>query len=106
MDGDLNAQNIDFVMNVSRLVGASAFELAPGHVLRQASVAETKDIQRVIESQLPPFPRVPVWECRRANTGQYEALPEIEWRYFVVAFNGPNLTMTQLEGAFQLAPVE
>jgi len=48
-----------------------------------------------------------LWEQRWPHPGgTIEYLPEAEWRYFVIAFRGSNATITELQAAFDLAPLE
>lgn len=98
-------ENFAFVMNVSQLVGVSSFTLAPGHELRRATSQEVEIIRTTIARLVPPSHMIlNRWE------GSYPpgaiVLPESEWRYFVIAFSGPNGTVGDLGHAFDLAPLE
>ncbi len=47
-----------------------------------------------------------MWESRQLAGGVIEQLPREEWKYFVIAFQGGNQNMVDLEYAFVLCPWE
>ena len=100
--------NYAFVINVSSLVDATSFSLAPGHELRRAKSEEASKIREILEYQTPgPNDEVKVapWEHKR--TGDVvEHLPEAEWRYHVIGFRGSNFTVEDLRHVLDLAPLE
>jgi hypothetical protein len=100
--------NFAFVMNISGLVGATSFALAPGHNLRRASAEEISAIREVLQGMTGPaiVPASMPWEYRRASGGQTEPIPEADWRYFVISFRGTNQALLALEEAFSVAPLE
>jgi hypothetical protein len=97
--------NYAFVVNVSRIVGADSLTLAPGHELRRASAQEASAIREVLQHQMSGPALLP-WEHRQAAGGQVEPMPEADWRYFVISYDGTNQTLTALEQAFSVAPME
>jgi hypothetical protein len=100
--------NFAFVMNISGFVGAQNFTLAAGHSLRRASAEEVSAIRGILQQMTGPVP-VPAslpWEYRRAAGGQAELMPEADWRYFVIGFQGTNQTLLALEQAFSVAPLD
>lgn len=101
-------ESFAFVMNVSQLVDAPSYALAPGHELRRATNDEITIIKDTLKQLGPPPPAqyLHLWECRWPVQGNVEILPEPEWRYFVIAFRGSNITVSELENAFDLAPLE
>jgi hypothetical protein len=101
-------ENYAFVMNISGLVGAANFTLAPGHNLRHASPEEVSVIREILHRMNGPS-IVPVslpWEYRRTDGGRAEPIPEADWQYFVISFPGTNETLLALEQAFIVAPLE
>jgi hypothetical protein len=99
--------NFAFVMNVSRLGQATGFTLAPGHQLRRAKAHEISTIEKTIQDRVPNREIMPfLWNQRITPEGRVEPLPEDEWRYFVIAFQGTNQTLEELAAVFSLAPLE
>ena len=100
--------NFAFLMNVSKLVGAESFLLAPGHELRRATPEETTIIKRLLlhhgGGMLGGFSYP--FEYEIGPNWQMTPLAEEEWRYFVIGFRGSPTTAMQLENAFCLADME
>ena len=98
-----------FIMNVWQLAEVETYTLAPGHVLRRATTDETEVIKRTlarIAGESNPLADY-FWEHRWPHPGgAIERLPEAEWRYFVIAFKGSNVTLHRLQAAMDLAPLE
>lgn len=93
-----------FVYNVSKLVGSDSFTLAPGHELRRATNAEIaiiKNALRISDGGLLGL-RHFQWESRKEEDGQFTPLPEKEWKYFVIGFEGYNDGIVELEQAFSI----
>jgi hypothetical protein len=102
-------ESFAFVLNVGRLIGAPSYSVAPGHELRRARPDEVAVIKDTIGflGPNPTFRFKSLWEHQVPSQGaQVVRLPESEWRYFVIAFKGNNLLLSQLERAFDLAPLE
>jgi len=100
--------NIAFLLNVGRLIGQDAFEVAPGHVLRRATQTERQFITTIL-SRIPGgfFPPVAfMWDVDRQPDSTLRQLAPEESRYFVIAFKGSNDTLLKIEEAFDLAPLE
>jgi hypothetical protein len=79
-------ENCTFVLNVSRLVGATSFLLDAGHELRRATDEEVQVIKNLIQQVQPvhfPFP----WEIGTVH-GALGMLQEEDWRYHVIVFRG------------------
>jgi hypothetical protein len=98
------AENFGFVMNVSRLVGATSFSMAAGHELRRANIEEIETIRKTLQPYTI-FPAFTPWEFR-SDGGRLERLPEIDWHYHVISFQGHNQTLVEVEKACMLAPLE
>ena len=100
--------NFAFLMNVSKLVGAESFLLAPGHELRRATPEETTIIKRLLlhhgGGMLGGFSYP--FEYEIGPNWQMTPIAEEEWRYFVIGFRGSPTTAAQLENAFCLADME
>ena len=101
-----------FVMNINNMVDAPTHTLTPGYNLRRAIPGEVEIIKEII-TQLPsdnPLVRHhSLWECRLPHDGALESLPPAQWRYFVIAFNGTDLSaamVVEIQSAFNLGPVE
>ena len=107
--GNETPESYAFVANIAGLPPGGPHILAPGHELRRAS---SEEIAVIRETALPllPGPRAiyqHLWERRwPPERGLVEVLPEAEWRYFVIAFTGSNVTVSDLEAAFDLTPLE
>ncbi len=55
----------------------------------------------------PKFLYSDLWERRlHQGDGPQDVLPESQWRYFVVAFRGPNVTVERIREASDIAPTE
>jgi len=107
--GASQTQGFAFVMNVWHLLDAPSFTLAPGHELRRATPEEITIIRDRLQllGPGPDLRYVHLWEQQWPyKSGPLNPLPEAEWRYFVMAFTGSNATESELERAFDLAPVE
>jgi hypothetical protein len=96
--------NYAFVLNVSRLVGATSFTLATGHELRRANSEEITVIRNTVQPYLT-FGVMP-WEIRMLDGGDSERLPESEWCYHVISFRGNNQVLVQIEETCSLAQLE
>jgi hypothetical protein len=104
-----------FVMNVSSLTqGAASFELAEGFRIRRATAREIIEIKKTLY-MLPsgditsglPVPNI--WErpWPHGNSVPPAALPEAEWRYFVIASPSPcQPALYELCPILNLAPTE
>lgn len=97
--------NYAFVMNISRLVGASSFTLVPGHEVRRASADEIAVIRQILQSRMSQFTPM-IWEMKVTDKGTVEPLAEAEWQYHVIAFRGNNQILVEIEQACYLAPSE
>jgi hypothetical protein len=97
-----------FVMNVSRLEGADRFAVAPGHILRRPTADEVAVIKETLGIEKGGLfgLRYSPWEHDQLEDGTLPPLPEAEWRYFVIGFQGTNETILDLEYAFCLSDAE
>jgi hypothetical protein len=100
--------NFVVMMNVSEIVGDQELQIIPDHVLRQADTEEMRCIKLILDQFYSgPLRSIPnPWESRRVAGGAIEWLPKEEWKYFVIAFQGGNQKMINLEYAFVLSPWE
>jgi hypothetical protein len=99
--------NFAFVMNVSSLVEAASFIVAPNHELRQANAYEISVIEDTMLRMATQTQRMlNPWKHRTGADGQWETIPEKQWRYFVIGFQGTNQTLEELAAVFSLAPLE
>ena len=99
-----------FVVNVASLE-VESFTLAPGQVLRRAQVDEIEVIKSTIDrfnGGLHSFVGHTLWEGKMPFlAGKHiEILPESDWRYFVIAIEGTHETLTDIQHASDLAPIE
>jgi hypothetical protein len=106
-------RSFSFVLNVGKLVdppNGKVFSVAPGNELRRANRAEIAAIKDV----LPDFAAQTTWGAwqngapipMKDGGTTYAHIPEGQWRYFVISFDGSNSTSTQIERAFSIAPFE
>jgi hypothetical protein len=100
--------NFVAMMNVSGIVGGQELQIVPDHVLRRAGDKEITFIKTVVDQfYTGPLRSIPnPWESRQHANGIIEQLPREEWKYFVIAFQGSNQNMIDLEYAFVLCPWE
>jgi Apea-like HEPN len=100
--------NFVTMMNVSGVVGGQELQIIPDHVLRRAGNEEIRFIKGVLDQfYTGPLWSIPnPWESRQLAGGVIEQLPTEEWKYFVIAFQGGNQNMIDLEYAFVLCPWE
>lgn len=105
--------NISFVLNISRLSGGrnGELELIAGHVIRKAAEVEIKAIKHVLDMFMPLDVSLTPWEGGREiptrDGGRSHArLPAKQWRYFVIAFEGSNKTILEIEQALSILPQE
>lgn len=98
--------HIAFAMNL--LAVPDDCSLAPGHVLRKANAAEADQIKEILRWASPDrgTGHILPWECSLPFTGSRRRLPRAEWRYHVLAFRDSSTTLSDLENAFLLAPLE
>ncbi len=98
-----------FVANVRAIIGPARVQLAKGHQLRRATTKEIEKI-KVTLLEFAPHPKFlysDLWERRlHQGDGPQDVLPESQWRYFVVAFRGPNVTVERIREASDIAPTE
>ncbi len=101
--------NFSFVLNISRLVDRATFTVAPGHELRRATkeeVAAIKDVLTNYTVQPFFFPWQGGEHVKEGDHVSRSYLSEDQWRYFVVAFEGSNSTIDEIEKALCIAPFE
>jgi len=46
------------------------------------------------------------WELQKQDDGQFEQLPESEWKYFVIGFRGTNITVCDIQQVCLFAPIQ
>ena len=104
--------NFAFVLNVSNVQHeppGTGLELVPGLQLRKATGAEIAAIKDVLEKQAGNGTYTP-WQNSKVqeadNKWSHAVLPEDQWRYFVVGFEGSNSPIAALEQLLSIAPVE
>jgi len=105
--------SFSFVLNVSRLVDQSPearLPVAPGHDLRKATKAEVGAIKDVMihhsaASVFSAWQSGDEYITEDGGTSR-KSLPEDQWRYFVIAFEGSNSTMVEIERALSIASFE
>ena len=101
--------SFSFVLNISRLVDQTTLAVAPGHELRKATEAEVEAIKDVLTNYTDD-PSWRSWECgepvTEGNKTTQTPLSEDQWRYFVIAFEGSNSTIAEIERALCIAPLE
>jgi len=96
-------------MNVNRLTDATHYALVQNHELRRAEPDEIAVIKGILDrvAIVPTLQWLRPWERQWPHPGgTVQFLPEAEWRYFVIAFQGSNATVADLETAFDLSPLE
>lgn len=97
-------ENFAFLLNVSGLVGASSFAIAEGHQLRRASHEEALYISKIVKSY--SVMGVSPWECRETSPGTFDDLPETDWWYYVIGFQGSNDVIIGLEKVLLVSRLE
>jgi hypothetical protein len=105
--------SFSFVLNVSRIVSQSpdtGLSIAPGHKLVRANPAEVAAIKDVLTNSTG----ITSWSAwqggevvkNKNNSTSRSPLPESQWRYFIVAFQGTNEIVTEIERALCVTPLE
>ncbi len=102
--------SFSFVLNVSRLVDHAALVVAPGHQFRRATKSEVVAIKDVL-TYVTADMRWSAWEggervATESGGKTRPTLPEDQWRFFVIAFDGSNSTITEIERTLCIAPYE
>ena len=94
-------------MNVRSIDGCDWFEVATGHRLRRATTVEALKISNTLRllGNINPTAHV-AWECDGVAGAVRNHLPPEQWRYFVLAFRGPNDKIWALSETFNLSRVE
>jgi hypothetical protein len=97
-----------FVLNVSE-VDREVVSLAEGHQLRKATSSEVVAIKDVLTNNAAvtdwgAWQNGPLITSGTKTTSEH--LPESEWRYFVIAFDGSNSTIAEIEHSLCIAPFE
>ena len=96
-------------MNIGSLASAT-FSLAPGNVLRRATDTEITTIKEQLQQyNVEGLPGLYGWTWEKKlflPPGPAEALPQAEWRYFVLAFENANQELENLQLASCLASFE
>ena len=103
---DVTLKPFAFVLNVSKLIGSSGVEIAPGHTLRRATSEEIKFIKNTTTSLFGHHFGAGLWETRKpkSGSGKYVQLPASQWRYFVIEFSSDNENLELLQQALAIAP--
>jgi hypothetical protein len=117
MEGVRPALELDhsfsFVLNVSGIDAQSpsaGLNIAPGHKLVRASIAEIAAIKDVITTSTG-VTSWGAWEGgqivkNKDNSASRAPLSIDQWRYFVIAFQGTNETVAEIERALCVIPLE
>jgi hypothetical protein len=96
-----------FVMNISALQ-ANSYTLTPGYVLRRARHDEIAIIKQKLQGLTILLPSVMIpflWEGRLPLVHPIETLPETEWRYHVIAFEGGDEVIVDIQTVSDLARI-
>jgi hypothetical protein len=105
--------NFSFVLNVSGIVGQSGdggLSVAPGHKLTRANAAEIGAIKDVLTA-CTGITSWSAWQGgetirNKDNSTSRVPLPQDQWRYFVIAFQGTNEIITEIERVLSITPLE
>lgn len=105
---------LSFIASCLQIEGALPIELTSRHTLRAATDTEIEILRRQIkrdcpESQSPwiVYESSVREECHgNGTTRHFEALPRDQWRYWVIAFEGTNNELHELECLLLLLPVD
>ncbi len=105
--------SFSFVLNVSRIVAKPSnpgLSIVRGHKLMSANQPEIAAIKDVLTN----YAGITSWSAwqggeiikNKNNSTSRSPLPEDQWRYFVIAFKGTNETITEIERALSITPLE
>lgn len=102
-----------FIASHLQIEGMLPVELVPGHTIRAAMDTEVTDIRNYLEQSKPrdnflwvPYDGLVKEEHIDSQTTFYiESLPREKWKYWVLAFEGTNRYIHELELVGQLLPV-
>ena len=112
---EISAQAVEpssfaFVVNISALIGADRFTIAPNHILRAATDSEIEIIKTTLaideKGQSLFGLKFSPWEYSFDAHGVSTPLDRDAWRYFVIEFQGSNSTIVDLEKTFCLTDAE
>lgn len=104
-------QNFTFILNNLQPDFIEEVELIPGHVFRKAHPNEIEKIKPSLQElggRTFTFIGTPIYESiwikkeSKISSGYHEILPPEKWRYYVIAFEGPNSKIHPLECASNL----
>jgi hypothetical protein len=103
------AQGLAFVLNISEIEAGTDVSLADRHQLRKASEEEVAAIKDVLTNHAAETDWG-LWQngeqVVEGDATTYKSLPQEEWRYFVIAFDGSNSTVVEVERALSIAAFE
>ena len=112
----MTQSGLAFVASHLQVEGDLPIEVLPGHLFRAASEAEVVEIRRYLQAAIPPdtftwaqwaqYEGI-IKEERQGSITKFhiEALPREKWKYWVLAFEGSNTTIHELEQVAQILPV-
>lgn len=110
----MSESGLAFIISHIDVEEYSPIEFIPEHTFRAATDSEIERIKNQIESSVPRnlFSRIPYDSYYRKETKEditnyhLEPLPRGKWKYWVIAFNGYNDKISQIEQIALLLPVE
>lgn len=104
---------VAFIASHLTITGGCPVEVIPGHVLRQARDEEIELIKRLILRLIPPYAQwvrydgvVKEERYEGRTVFDVESLPREKWKYWVVAYNGNNHQIHDIETIATLLPVD
>ncbi|MDO8334414.1 MAG: HEPN domain-containing protein [Nitrosomonas sp.] len=105
-------ENFAFVMNVKEFLSPVPYEMTTDHLFRRATSNEIEIIDNTVKemSASPHKHTLKRFWKRRLPGPPYikdDLLPEEEWRYYVITFNGENSHLMQyIQAASDISPKE
>src|SRR5215472_2349711 len=95
------ASSFCFVLDRIDVESETPIEVIPGHFLQKANVDQVLEIKQKLEAYHTFWP-VPVTRIYEIDSETQQSLPPEQWRYSIIAFDGPNHEVGDLETAASL----
>ncbi len=109
----MTTSGLAFIVSHISVSGGLPVEIIDQHTFRAATDPEIEQIKRVLEMSVPrdtntwvPYEKVVKTEYQTdgSRASHFEELPRDQWKYWVIAFNGPNSLLHEIELVAQILP--
>ncbi|PZU96362.1 MAG: hypothetical protein DCE90_09920 [Pseudanabaena sp.] len=106
--------NIAFIISHLQVVGDLPVEILPNYIFRSATDSEVEQIKKIVKESLPygrttwvPYDAEVVETINSIGHTSYShaPLPKERWKYWVIAFEGQNEKIHELQSLSRLMPI-